>query len=126
MASTGVRHIDAYKTEFLYEGTAGSGESTLWVDFQYYSHVTFFIFVANGTGVTGAAVTINQAQDTAGTGSKALAYNNYFSGVGGYAAQTAASDAITQTTGVSGTFTTATTASKTRCMRSRSTTRTLT
>jgi hypothetical protein len=111
MAGTGTRLVDAYKLESLLADSAGN-TTTLWIDMDLYSHVTFLVAVNNGTGVTGAAITVNQATTTTGTGSKALAYNNYFRGTGGYAAQTAASDALAQVTGVSGTFTTATTASK--------------
>jgi hypothetical protein len=109
---TGVRVVDRYKLEFLQSGVPSSFTS-LWIDMNLFSHVTFLIGVSNpGSGITTSAVTINQGQTVAGTNSKALAYNNYFSGTGGYAAQTAASDVLTQTTGVSGTFNTATTISK--------------
>jgi hypothetical protein len=108
---TGVRLVDRYKIEFLYEGTASGGQSTLWLDMNLYPHITFLIHAANGTGVTGAAITLNQASTVSGTSSKALTYNNYFSAVAGFASQAATADVMTQTTGVSGTFTTATTAS---------------
>jgi hypothetical protein len=108
---TGTRLVDIYKVEALLVASAGN-TTTLWVDMALHSHVTMIVIANNSTSVTGAAITVNQAQDTSGTGSKALAYNNYFSCTGGFAAQTAASDTWTQTTGVSGTFTTATTASK--------------
>lgn len=108
----GVRLVDLMKIEFLGSG-APSSFASLWIDMNLYSHVTFVIGVANpGSGITTSAVTVNQAQTVAGTNSKALVYNNYFSGTGGFAAQTAASDVLTQTTGVSGTFNTATTISK--------------
>jgi hypothetical protein len=106
---TGVRLLDAYKVEALLVASAGN-TTTLWVDMQLYSHVTFIIIANNSTGVTGAAITVNQASDTLGTGSKALSYNMYFSCTGGFAAQTSASDTWAATT-ASGTFTTATTAS---------------
>jgi hypothetical protein len=107
---TGVRHVDRYKTELLLIASSGN-TTTLWVDMALYSHVTFYILVANTTGVTGAAITVNQAKDTSGTSSKALTFNNYFSAVAGFATQAATADVMTQTTGVSGTFTSATTAS---------------
>jgi hypothetical protein len=110
MAGTGVRVVDAYKAEFLFVGVP-STTTTLYVDLAYYSHLTFFFGVTNTTGVTGSAITLSQASAVAGTGSKALTYNNYFAGLGGYALQTAASDVLTQVTGVAGTFTTATTSS---------------
>ena len=73
---------------------------------QLYSHVTFLVTAVTGTSPTGAAVTVNQATGTGGGSSKALSFNNYFSGAGGYATQAATADVLTQTTGVSGTFTT--------------------
>lgn len=107
----GVRLVDLVKFEFLGSG-APSSFASLWIDMNKYSHVTFVIGVANpGSGITTSAVTVNQAQSSTGTNSKALAYNNYFAGTGGFAAQTAASDVLTQVTGVSGTFNTATTVS---------------
>jgi hypothetical protein len=108
---TGTRLVDRYKLEFLYEGTASGGITTLWLNMNLYSHITWLIQAANGTGVTGAAITLNQANTVSGTGSKALNYNTYFSAVAGFASQAATADAMTATTGVSGTFTTATTAS---------------
>ena len=111
MARFGTRLVDEYKIEFLGSGIPSSFAS-LWIDMDIYSHVSFVIGVANpGSGITTSAVTVNQGITTAGTSSKALAYNNYFKGTGGYAAQTAASDVLTQVTGVSGTFNTATTIS---------------
>jgi hypothetical protein len=107
---TGVRHVDIYKTELLLIASSGN-TTTLWLDMNLFPHVTFFIGVANSTGVTGAAITLNQAQSSTGTSSKALAYNNYFKGTGGYASQVSTGDVLTQVTGVSGTFTSATTAS---------------
>lgn len=109
---TGVRLVDRYKLEFLQSGVPSSFTS-LWIDMNLYSHVTFLIGVSNpGSGITTSAVTVKQAQDVSGTATKALAYNNYFAGTGGYAAQTAASDVLTQVTGVAGTFNTAVTVSK--------------
>jgi hypothetical protein len=107
---TGVRHIDKYKTEVLEVNTTGN-TSTLWVDMALYSHVTFFIASETYSAPTGGAVTINQATNTSGGSSKALTYNNYFSGTGGYASQASTQDVITQTTSsVSGSFTTGNTA----------------
>ena len=108
---TGVRLVDAYKLEFLGSG-APSSFASLWIDMNLYPHVSFVIGVANpGSGITTSAVTVNQGISVLGTSSKALVYNNYFKGTGGYAAQTSASDVLTQVTGVSGTFNTATTVS---------------
>ena len=108
---TGTRFVDEWKPEHLYEGSASGGTTSLWLDMSYYSHITFFVTAVNGGSPTGAAITVNQATSNTGTGSKALAYNNYFSATGGFGSQASAADAMTQTTGVSGTFTTGTTAS---------------
>jgi hypothetical protein len=85
--------------------------TTLWLDMQWYSHIAFLIECNNAAGPTGAAITLNQGQTVLGTGSKALVYNNYFAATGGFGSQAATADVWTQVTGVSGTFTTANTAS---------------
>ena len=107
---TGVRHIDRYKTLALLIASAGN-TTTPWVDMALFSHVTFFVIANNANTVTGAAITVNQATNVSGGSSKALTYNNYFVCTGGFTTQASTSDTWTQTTGVSGTFTTATTAS---------------
>ena len=63
---SGTRHVDRYKTELLLVASSGN-TTTLWIDMELFSHVTFFSAVANSTGVTGAAITVNQAITTAGT-----------------------------------------------------------
>jgi hypothetical protein len=110
MAGYGVRHVDEYKTEFLFSGTP-STSTTLWIDMDLFSHVTFFIAAANTTGVSGSAITINQAQSSTGTNTKALAFNTYWQGTGGYATQATTADALVSETATGGTFTTATTSS---------------
>ncbi len=90
---TGVRHIDRYKTEmgFLTSGT-GTG-TTLWIDMQWYSHVTFFILTSNSTGTPAAQFNLKQALDIAGSSSKALAPTLYFVASGGMGLQSSAQDA---------------------------------
>lgn len=107
---TGVRLVDQRKIIPLCAAVPSSFTS-LWLDLQWFSHCSFVINVQNAGSGTGSAITVNQATTILGGSSKALVYNNYFSGVGLFAAQTAAADVMTNTTGVSGTFTTATTAS---------------
>ena len=89
---TGVRHIDRYKTEMcLVTNSTGTGTS-LWIDLQWYSHVTFFFATSNSSGTPAAVLTFNQAQDTAGTASKALSVNNYFYCSKGFSAQSSSAD----------------------------------
>lgn len=107
---TGVRHIDSFKTVHLYEGAASGGVSSVWLDMDLYSHLTIFIGAINGATVTGAAITLKQAQDTLGTAAEALAYSSYFAATGGFT-QASTGDVWTQVTGAGGTFTTPTTAS---------------
>jgi hypothetical protein len=90
---TGVRHIDRYKTEvgFLTSGT-GTG-NTLWIDMQWYSHVTFFILTSNSTGTPAATLQFAQALTTGGSSSKGISPVLYFVGSGGFGAQSSAADA---------------------------------
>jgi hypothetical protein len=110
---TGVRHIDRYKTEVLLIASTGS-TTTLWIDMQYYSHVTFFCAANNSASGT-PAITIAPyvAQDISGTSSASLAINNYFYCTGGFAAQSSAADFWQQSSsGITGSFTTGSTVSK--------------
>ena len=67
MGRYGVRLVDDFKIEFLGSGVPSSFTS-LWVDMDLYSHVSFVIGVANpGSGITTSAVTVNQAVTVAGT-----------------------------------------------------------
>jgi hypothetical protein len=88
---TGVRHIDRYKTELLLAGA--SAQATPWIDMQYYSHVTFFLFVNNSSSGTPAqSVSLLQALDTSGTSSSSVAFNTIFSCSGGFATQSSSAD----------------------------------
>lgn len=100
---TGVRHVDRYKTEMLLVASAGS-TTTLWIDMQYYSHVTFFIAMNNSSAGTPAlTITALAAQDVSGTSSVVLSINNYFYCTGGFATQSSAADSWQQSsTGISG------------------------
>lgn len=102
---TGTRLVDKAKILYLFNGTPSTA-TTLWINMALYNHITFILDVLNATTVTGSAITLNQAQDVAGTGSKALTYNNYFSAAALFGSQVATADVLTQTTGVAGTFTT--------------------
>lgn len=102
---TGVRLVDRAKLLYLFNGLP-STSTTLWINMALYNHVTFILNVLNATTVTGSAITLNQAQSVAGTGSKALVYNNYFASAALFGSQVATADVMTQVTGVSGTFTT--------------------
>lgn len=65
------------------------------------------ITVINTTGVTGSAITLNQATAVAGTGTKALAFTVYYQCL-----DANANCVLTKQTAVSNTFTTLTTSSK--------------
>ncbi len=100
--ATGVRHIDAYKTEVCLV-TSGTGTgSSLWIDMALYSHVTFFIATSNSTGTPASTYTFYQALTTGGSSSKALSVNNYFYCSGGFGAQSSSADNWQQSTGIAG------------------------
>src|ERR1035438_6880055 len=97
---TGVRHLDKYKTEMLLiTSTTGT---TLWIDMDWYSHVTFFIAASNSSGTPACTFTAKQATDVSGTSSKTLAINNYFVGSGGFATQSSGADIWASSTIASG------------------------
>lgn len=72
-----------------------------WISLKYYERATIYIAVHNATTVTGSAVTLSQATDTAGSDSKALAFANMYANE-----DTANQDYQTLTTVASNTFTT--------------------
>jgi hypothetical protein len=100
---TGVRHIDRYKTEVcLVTSGTGTGGS-LWIDLQYYSHVTFFIATSNSTGTPAATYTFYQALTSGGSSSKVLSVNNYFYCSGGFGTQSSSADSWKQSSsGITG------------------------
>lgn len=102
--STGVRHVDQFKTVVLLSNLTPSTSTSQWLNMGKYSHATIYIPVLNATTVTGSAITLNQAVDVNGTSSKALSFTVNWSN-----AATATTDALTQNTVNSNTFTTSTT-----------------
>lgn len=89
---TGTRHIDKYKTEMglLLSGTATG--NTLWIDMQWYSHVTFFVMASNSTGTPAASFQLWQATTVGGTSSKSLAETIAFVASGGFASSVSTAD----------------------------------
>jgi hypothetical protein len=55
----------------------GAAETSLWVSMKNYGHATFVLNVGDTAGAT-FAVTFDQATDQAGTGSKTLGYDTYY------------------------------------------------
>lgn len=80
---------------------------TDYVSMKGYSRAQIIIVIADGTTVTGTAVTLKQATDVAGTSEKALAFTRMLANT-----DYAASHAMTETAVTSNTFTTQTTNSK--------------
>lgn len=78
-----------------------------YVSLKGYYRCAVVISVLNGTTVTGSAITLKQASAVANTGEKALAFSTMKANT-----DCAASDALTDTTVTSNTFTTGTTNSK--------------
>jgi hypothetical protein len=80
---------------------------TKYVSLKGYRRIQIVIDIANGTTVTGAAVTLKQATAVAGTGEKALAFTRMLANI-----DTAASQAMVETAVAANTFTTDATNSK--------------
>lgn len=80
---------------------------TMYVSMKGYSRARITIVIADGTTVTGTAVTLKQATAVAGTGEKALAFTRMLANT-----DYQASKAMTETAVSSNTFTTQTTNSK--------------
>ena len=80
---------------------------TDYVSMKGYSRAQIIITIADGTTVTGTAVTLKQATDVAGTSEKALAFTRMLANV-----DYAASKVMVETAVASNTFTTQTTNSK--------------
>ena len=89
---TGARHIDRYKTEMGIILTGTSTGNTLWIDMQWYSHVTFFVAASNSSGTPAATFTVKQAQDVSATSSKGLSCNTYFVQSTGFTGQSSSCD----------------------------------
>jgi hypothetical protein len=80
---------------------------TKYISMKGYRKLQIVIDIANGTTVTGAAVTLKQATAVAGTGEKALAFTRMLANI-----DTGASSTMVETAVVANTFTTDTTNSK--------------
>ncbi|MDZ7595869.1 MAG: hypothetical protein U0932_14570 [Thiobacillus sp.] len=78
-----------------------------YVSMKNFDRCTIILTVDNAATVTGAAITLKQATDVAGTGEKALPFAAMLANV-----DTGAGDALTETAVTSDTFTTATTDNK--------------
>ncbi len=87
-----------------------AGTTTTYVSLKNYGRVTFLVTATNdGTG-SAAAVSLTQATSSTGNGAKAVPFGAYVSSGD---VLTAPSDALSLTTGVSGTFNTSAAAGKT-------------
>ena len=86
--------------------TSTLGDTT-YVSMKGYARAQIIISIADGTTVTGTAITLKQATAVAGTGEKALAFTRMLANT-----DYGASKAMTETTVTSNTFTTQTTNSK--------------
>jgi hypothetical protein len=80
---------------------------TLYVSLKNYRKLQILIYIADGTTVTGTAVTLKQATAVAGTAEKALAFTRMLANT-----DYGASKTMVETAVVSSTFTTQTTNSK--------------
>lgn len=80
---------------------APSSSTPDYVSLKNYERLTVIISVDNGATVTGSAITLKQATDVAAAGEKALAFTKMWANT-----DTAAADALTETTVTSNTFTT--------------------
>ena len=99
--------VETAKPVWMLSAIAPSSTTPDYVSLKNYQHATLIITVENGTGVTGSAITLKQAQAVAGTSEKALAFANMWSNV-----DCAAADVLAKTDVTSDTFTTASTSSK--------------
>ena len=66
--STGTRNVDHFSfVHALKEAVAASAAPT-YVSLKGYDHISILVPFKNATGVTGSAITLNQAPAVAGTG----------------------------------------------------------
>lgn len=105
--ASGMRSVDKLKYVPAFKAGVPSSASPKWVSLKGYQNVTIILKGVNTTGVTGSAVTLNQAQkvDGANGNSKALVLDTAFSST-----DVANSVTLTQMTVSSNTFTTTNTA----------------
>lgn len=84
-----------------------SGANLAYVDLSRFERLCIVLAARNATSVSGSAVTLRQAKDTAGTGEKPLSFTRAWANY-----DTAASDALVKTAVAGDTFTTNTTSNK--------------
>lgn len=93
--------------------TTGAAATGLWISMRNYRRCLAMIF--KGAWAAGTpAVTLNQATDNAGAGSKALAFTVQYKGTGG--AQTSGNDVMSKNTVTSNTFNLSATANEYHCI----------
>jgi hypothetical protein len=76
---SGTRIIDTIMNVQAFAAAVPSSAVTPWVSLKGYDHIQFLIHYTNATGVTGAAITLEQATTVSGTNSKSLAFTTMFS-----------------------------------------------
>lgn len=100
MATTGgVRLVDRCPIIWATEpkNWTGAASTSVWINTKNAQHVTFIIFSGAWAGGT-AAVTLNQATDTSGTSSKALAFSTMFTNVAAVTSEILVSTAVVSNT----------------------------
>lgn len=105
--SSGTQLVHKIKPVRGLDSVVPSSSTPKYVNLANYNHLTVLIMVKNATTVTGSAITLKQASDTAATGEKALAFTKMWSNI-----DQATLDLLAQQTVVSNTFTTDNTDSK--------------
>jgi hypothetical protein len=105
---TSLRIVDKAHPVHVFAPAVPSSAAPPWLNLGSYNHVAFVISGVNAaSGVTPVAVTVNQAQDVAGTGSKALPITQVWQDT-----DTGSGDTLTNQAVVSNTFTITSTVSK--------------
>lgn len=106
--SAGTRILDKMKAVLGFPPAVPASAVPVYVSLKNFNHLTIVLAVRNATGVTGSAITLNQATVVAGTDAKPLAFARAWSCL-----DTAASDTLTPQAVASNTFTTDATNAKT-------------
>jgi hypothetical protein len=104
--ASGTRNVDHFAFVHAFKEAVPAAATPTYVSMKGYDHVTVLIPFANATGVTGAAITLNQAQNVAGLNAKPLPFTTMFA-----VANDAANVIPVQTAVAANTFTTSNTAS---------------
>ena len=76
--ATGTRFVDNMAIVHAFKEAVPSSATPTYVSMKGYDHVGIWISFKNATGVTGSAITLNQATAVAGTGAKPLAFTTVF------------------------------------------------